>query len=208
MKTKKVRAASARKPVKSQQWAKVHQFREQLETKFPPPPMRRLRSVWEVIEREQRRGSLENLGFTCALDAVMYCIKDGSYPPPEILLALEEGWIEYLRAKGTVSLEEALIGRPKRRAGNYARQAFVRSRNLCLTILLLAVRREQGGIRWGRAATWAVHEFDLAIEPGSLVDIARSVTNEAVEAVSRHYESKSVAAEARMYLRGKWISEE
>ena len=204
MKKRKVSARSKAKKrslLMSAQWEKVYRFRGQLTTKYPPPPMRRLRSFWETIEREQALGSLEHVEFSSPLEALIFCIRDGRYPPPEILLSAEECWSEYLQAGGTLTLEEAFIGKPVRNAGNFAARSHANNRKLSLAILLLAISREQKGISPKAARDFAVKKFGLAMEKDTLYRIARSVTDEWVSKVSAWQSSESAAATAKLYKR-------
>jgi hypothetical protein len=44
----------------------------------------------------------------------------GTYPPPEVLLAISDCFTLYFQFHGEIELEEAFFGKPKRRGGNYA----------------------------------------------------------------------------------------
>jgi hypothetical protein len=67
----------------------------------------------KVVDRD----ALEGLSET-PFSTLMLLTEMGFYPPPELLLGLLGSWRDYL--KGDQPLEEALLGKPKRKAGNYA----------------------------------------------------------------------------------------
>lgn len=52
----------------------------------------------------------------CFLDA----IDEGSYPSPELLLSIADGFKIYLSSEGKISLEEAFFDLPKKGVGNYS----------------------------------------------------------------------------------------
>lgn len=94
------------------------------------PALASLVHVWENIEECQRyegkpiiqRGSqLEEVART-PLSALFYVIDSGFYPPPELLIVLQDCWRAYESASGQLSLEEAFLGKLRKRAGNYARR--------------------------------------------------------------------------------------
>lgn len=184
----------------SDQWKKVDRFREELEQCYPRPPARRLKKLWGMIEDKHEQAWFENIEFSSPLEALIFCIRDGRYPPPEILLSLEESWYEYLQAAGSLTLDEALIGKPVRKGGNYAMQTYGRNQNLSLAILLLAIRREQEGISQSDAAVFAVNEYGLDIEPETLERKARLVTDQWVKRVSEWHSAAEAAAAAKLYL--------
>lgn len=66
------------------------------------------------------------------LSALFFFIEMGFYPPPELLLTLADCWSVYESSRGAVSLEEAFLGRPRKGAGNYARQKYSSLRQHCL----------------------------------------------------------------------------
>ena len=187
--------------VMTAQWEKVYRFREQLASKYPSPPIRRLRSFWQQVEDDQPPELLDESTFDNPLAAMMFCIKDGRYPPPEILLAVEESWLEYLHAGGLRSLEETLISKPIRNAGNYAARSCERNRRLSLASLLLAVSRENAGMSRKNAIAFAVKRFGLGIEEDTLDRIARSTTDAWIKKAFASESSKSAATSAKLYRR-------
>lgn len=54
------------------------------------------------------------------LATLFWLVKEGFSPPPELLLILLDCWEVYIGNAGSMSMEEAFIGVPKRGAGNYA----------------------------------------------------------------------------------------
>jgi hypothetical protein len=64
--------------------------------------------------------------FESALDALKYCLdSDCSYPPPKLLLVINDQYEEYLNAKGEISLEEAFFGGTKGRGNHAARKSKI-----------------------------------------------------------------------------------
>lgn len=56
------------------------------------------------------------------LEAFMYYILAGFYPPPELLIIIQESFSYYIDKGGSVSLEHIFFGREKPGVGNYSAQ--------------------------------------------------------------------------------------
>ncbi len=69
----------------------------------------------KVVDRDALDGISET-----PFSTLMFLTEMGFYPPPELLLGLLDSWRNYL--EGDQTLEEALLGKPKRKAGNYAKR--------------------------------------------------------------------------------------
>ncbi|WP_255913202.1 hypothetical protein [Tahibacter harae] len=93
---------------------------------YPVPAS--LACAWEKLEEcyqydgrtsIQRGSELQRLSET-PLSTLFYFIEGGFYPPPELLIVLSDCWHAYVAAAGSLTLEEAFLGKPKKRAGNFA----------------------------------------------------------------------------------------
>ncbi|GLQ98338.1 hypothetical protein [Dyella mobilis] len=56
-------------------------------------------------------------------------VEEGFYPPPDLLLTVLDVWNTYRQAAGDVELEEAFFGKPKPKAGSYARREMKKWRD-------------------------------------------------------------------------------
>lgn len=74
---------------------------------------------------------------TPALIRLWRAAKSGLYPTPEILAAVASSVDAYLSAQGKISLETALLGPPKRKAGTYA-AAWPKRHSAVLPVLMMA----------------------------------------------------------------------
>jgi hypothetical protein len=54
------------------------------------------------------------------IEALTTYLDMGTYPPPEILMAVADCFNLYYQLYGELELEEAFFGKPKRRSGNFA----------------------------------------------------------------------------------------
>ena len=61
---------------------------------------------------------------TTPLSAFRYMIEAGFYPPPEVLLALDDCFEMYMAQRGKVELEQIFFGDKKRGVGNYAARTY------------------------------------------------------------------------------------
>lgn len=76
------------------------------------------------------------------------CISFGRYPPPELLMALQKAFDEYLA--GDLTLEEAFFGKPPRRAGSYAQRNRENERNYQGALRYAEERQKPRGPRGGK----------------------------------------------------------
>ena len=98
-----------RKRLRSKRWVVAAMYDQWLSAKY------------DYIEREDEYYTDE---FENALDALKNSIEDiCSYPPPEILLVINDQYNHYLENGGSVSLEEAFFGNPKGRGAYAARRS-------------------------------------------------------------------------------------
>lgn len=67
----------------------------------------------------ERGGDLRRVSGS-PFSTLFYFVDMGFYPPPELLLSLQDAWNRYIAAMGVMSLEEAFFGQTKKGLGNYA----------------------------------------------------------------------------------------
>lgn len=115
-----------KKPLTEEEhWQLVEEHYHKLQSADEDSVEAALAASWEAIA-EVRGGQMER-GQDCRaskfpLSSLFYYVEMGFYPPPELLLALHSCWRVYEDACGEITLEEAFLGRPVQKAGNYARR--------------------------------------------------------------------------------------
>jgi hypothetical protein len=127
------------------QWRHVRNARERLRDCANHPVLESLEEAWAVLEGMYEvvdRRTLEQTSES-PLTTLMFMAEMGFYPPPELLLGLLDSWRDYLEAGGDKTLEEVFLGKPKRKAGNYA---------------------SRDGKKWTQGAL--AHEFAKLVERG------------------------------------------
>lgn len=95
-------------------------------------PPEHLVDQWEMLEGSdpsiQASGSFILRGRTFdgrpPLAELFSYVEAGFYPPPELLLTLLDVWRDYRAADGDMELENAFLGPPVPKAGNYAARAM------------------------------------------------------------------------------------
>lgn len=98
------------------------------------PVLDGLGCTWKLVESEQtfngepciERGADMERVARSPLAALFYMVDMGFYPPPELLLTLLDCWDSYMGSGGRMSLDEAFLGRPVQKSGNYAKQSSAR----------------------------------------------------------------------------------
>jgi hypothetical protein len=121
-----------KKPKDTPQWQLVRKARAEQRASANFPVLESLEEAWVHLEslygsltvagqqaKVVDRDTLEGISET-PFSALMFLTEMGFYPPPELLLGLLGSWRGYL--DGDQTLEEALLGKPKRKAGNYAKR--------------------------------------------------------------------------------------
>jgi len=135
-----------------QQWQSVQEWYQYLqdEKESDRPVVESFNEAWTqlaplyefqgkcVIER----GSESVRVADAPLAALFYHIESGFYPPPELLLALLDAWQSYRNCGGHVSLEEAFLGPPKPKSGNYAKRKLARLNKMQMTWEMTKLLRE------------------------------------------------------------------
>lgn len=124
----------------AEQWQQIDDWHRFLEDDKASdyPVLDGLNYAWEQVEPDYRvagksvieRGQDLRKVSETPLATLFYFIEMGMYPPPELLLALNDCWITYTANGGSISLEEAFIGKPKKGAGNYASRKRARFRKM------------------------------------------------------------------------------
>ena len=91
-------------------------------------PLRLLNDVYKNMypNSEQAlvgRGGEARIGNSSPLETLTLLVGSGVYPPPELLIWLDECFSYYFDAEGDVSLEHIFFGREKPRIGNASRRS-------------------------------------------------------------------------------------
>lgn len=113
-----------------EQWKQIEDWHRFLEDEEASnyPVLDGFNEAWEELDSQyaingksiiERGADLRRVSGT-PISAFFYFVDMGFYPPPELMLALHDCWETYMANMGTMSLEEAFIGKPKKGAGNYA----------------------------------------------------------------------------------------
>jgi hypothetical protein len=93
------------------------------------PALEGLEESWKLLD-DYYNNSIEDvvdrsrIVQTTPLSAFRYMIEAGFYPPPEVLLALDDCFEMYMAQRGKVELEQIFFGDKKRGVGNYAAQTY------------------------------------------------------------------------------------
>lgn len=105
--------------------------------------------------------------------ALMTCVEDGFYPPPEILLAVLRCYELYLSGYG--DLEECLLGPRKRKGGSYARRHAIQERNAQWLMRVDAL--EKNGLTAMQAAEVISAESPGGTEPETILRTISGLNN-------------------------------
>lgn len=104
------------------------------------PVLDGLNEAWEEIAPQYQvngrpimsRGSTLRNTAASPLAALFYMVDMGFYPPPELLLALLDCWDTYSAGAGRMTLEEAFLGPPVPKSGNYAARSQKRFKRMAM----------------------------------------------------------------------------
>lgn len=155
-------------------WVRVHYWRERLKNCGDYPVLSALESAWEHIDsthgRVMNRQGDKSYGEN-PFDAFFFWIDAGFYPPPELLLALQDAFAVYEASRGEISLEETFFGPPKRKAGGFARQKAARFQRLLWAFRIDELVRK--GHTKARAAEIIAEEDGGEIDPETIARQAR-----------------------------------
>lgn len=108
-----------------------------------------LRRQWEA-QGEIKTPSVQEWGFapdTPPMAALFVMVGMGLYPPPELMLAMSQAFIEYLEAEGRLELEDVFFGKPRQRAGNYARRRKKGERDFRMAVAYGQEKRRQATLQ-------------------------------------------------------------
>jgi hypothetical protein len=115
-----------------EQWQQMERWHRFLQTKRnePDSTLASLINAWEFMDAEFNpnnewnieRGAEIRRTNGAPLGALAHFLELGLYPPPELLLTLADCWNCYMENAGHITLEEAFLGKPRKSAGNYAKQ--------------------------------------------------------------------------------------
>lgn len=154
---------------RAERWEIVLKQREAITSALEDSPLGALRAQWKALEsaipESLRNGRRHRDGLPVGpfrgepLEVMCQLALEGSYPPPELLVAVAASWRAYMQAGGikdqsgrrpALDLEDVFFGAPKRRIGNYAERCTdelgknVRKKNfntMFLRFLALTSRR-------------------------------------------------------------------
>jgi hypothetical protein len=90
--------------------------------KYDDYSLKKLRDTQKVISADSRSDRLviENPNFDSPFDVLSAFLVTGEYPPPEILIVISKIYQSYMDGEGSISLEEAFFGKPKKGVGTYS----------------------------------------------------------------------------------------
>jgi hypothetical protein len=111
-------------------WQAVRQNRRLLKNSENYPFLSGLELSWQTLEEEyNEEGRISRINrerdervADTPLNAFLYYIEMGFYPPPEILLAIQKCFEIYMRGSGYIKLEEAFFGNSPKGKGIYAKR--------------------------------------------------------------------------------------
>lgn len=163
---------------RSKGWERVIAARNRPEHEWSEPE-RELRAAYEKIKNEGASTSgLElimevGVGPQSPIEAIVWFVDVGAYPPPELLLALRDQWRRYVGARGDLGLEEALISPPVQKAGNFAQRSQIRKRSLGCALLIACVGAQKPELSQTGVAEYCATEYDLDIDAEVMLRSAR-----------------------------------
>ena len=110
------------------QWDEVTRCRERIDAADDDSELAQLDESWRALEAEglvpasARNFDDPHIKTESVLLHAIGCLYMGHYPPPEIMLAISETFDRYMAASGRLTLEEVFFGKPRPKAGNFARR--------------------------------------------------------------------------------------
>lgn len=140
------------------QWDEVRLHRERLQNPGALVCYQTLERSWRALEAADLGLDRDGRKALNPLAAAMFYVEMGYYPPPELLLQINDSWQKYLGAGGSASLEECLIEKPAkgRGRGNFANRYYQRLRKTALTIWMDDdLKRGKSSNQTKAAETWA-----------------------------------------------------
>ena len=134
------------------------------------PTLNGLEESWQVLDEFYggviKRADVERTADT-PLEALLFHVEMGFYPPPELLLALARAYNVYRYTDGKVSLEEAFFGPPRRKAGNHAKRRAAHAKLMHMSIHMHFLLKD--GHTKIKAAEMISEQFGGKPEPESII---------------------------------------
>jgi hypothetical protein len=123
----------------------IRYWQKRLDSCEDYPFLRSLRDSWTLLRDEYEVIQESDAVDTAAtiFDTFSYFVEMGFYPPPEVLLALNEQYQTYLHARGKLTLEEACFGPAKKKIGNHSARLHNESDDFPFALELLAIRSKK-----------------------------------------------------------------
>ena len=86
--------------------------------------LKSLEDCWNELKINKEYYSRENIQHNSPVEALNNAIDYGVYPPPEVLLAINECFSTYFELCGEAELEDIFFGKRKKRTGNKSAQKY------------------------------------------------------------------------------------
>lgn len=154
----------------ARQWAVVAEERARLANSANYPVLNGLEESWRVLDAFYggiiKRAGDDRVADT-PLEALLFHVEMGFYPPPELLLALARAYDVYRYSNGKVSLEEAFFGPPRRKAGNHAKRRAAHAKLVHMDIEMYLLVKD--GNTKIKAAELISERFGGKPEPESII---------------------------------------
>lgn len=135
------------------------------------PVLEELESSWVLLESDYNQGKTKLIDRTkldseSPLNAFMYMVDMGFYPPPEVLLSLLDCFKYYFDAKGGLPLEHIFFGKPEKGIGNHSAQ---KARKEHLTFLHFSIAIDTENKSQYQIAEYVIDHLKLKDDPESLL---------------------------------------
>lgn len=103
-------------------WDHVRHERERIQSQ-KCTTLNRLEESWQLLQDdygEPVRRDFDEEFADSPLQAFLYLVDEGFYPPPEVLLSIRHCFRHYMICSGDIELEDVFFSKRKKRVGNYA----------------------------------------------------------------------------------------
>lgn len=141
-----------------EQWALVKKYRLELERDADKVFWGEIEADWQCLNiAHDPYLKREDANFASrVLPSIVSWIENiGTYPPPELLLALCDMFKQYMNGAGNLTLENALLGKPRQRMGTYAAREAKRDVHIEVGFTLAFHSGKHRGMSDARAAEYA-----------------------------------------------------
>lgn len=102
-------------------WERVSEWRNLLTNHYKNYPFRKeYKEAWDLLESHYEVIDREVKVAKTPLNAMLYYLEMGFYPPPEIMLSVADCFEQYMLSGGKIELEEIFFGKTQRGVGNYS----------------------------------------------------------------------------------------